>query len=320
MNAVLSVVVPTFRRDELLKKCLDCLVSQRLDRSLFEIIVADDAASASTRRLVESYRSAGGPAVCYIPVVDRHGPAAARNVGWRAARGEVIAFTDDDCQPRADWLAAGWKAIGGADAATGRTVVPIPPRPTDHDRDTAGLSRAAFITANLFCRRDALENVGGFDENFALAWREDSDLHFALLERGMKIVVADHAVVVHPVRPVPWGISLRAQRRGVFDPLLYRKHPELYRRYIPPLPRYYYAATAGLALALAAAAVGRADWALGSLAVWLAITAWFAGHRLRGASKDLAHLTEMMVTSAIIPLLSVYWRVRGSLRYRAFYW
>src|SRR5690606_30571680 len=118
-------------------------------------------------------------------VTGRHGPAAARNVGWRAARCEVVAFTDDDCIPDPGWLAAGTRAVEqGFAAATGRVVVPLPDAPTDYERDAAGLARAEFVTANCFCRRSVLEALGGFDERFSAAWREDSDLHFALLRAG----------------------------------------------------------------------------------------------------------------------------------------
>ena len=52
-------------------------------------------------------------------------------------------------------------------------------------------------------RRGALEMVGGFDERFTVAWREDSDLQFTLLERGMVLVPALRAVVTHSIRPAP---------------------------------------------------------------------------------------------------------------------
>jgi len=105
-------------------------------------------------------------------VAGRHGPAAARNLGGRAVGGPVVAFTDDDCLPEAGWLAAGLAALGGgADAATGRVIVPLLDSPTDYERDTPGLVAAEFVTANLFCRRDPLEAVGGFDERYTSAWR-----------------------------------------------------------------------------------------------------------------------------------------------------
>src|SRR4051812_48386246 len=100
-----SVVIPTYRRPDLLGRCLAALAAQDFDPSAYELLVADDAASDATRKQVEALTA--HPAVRYVPVTGPHGPAAARNAGWRAARGPVIAFTDDDCIPDRGWLAAG---------------------------------------------------------------------------------------------------------------------------------------------------------------------------------------------------------------------
>ena len=79
---LVSVVVPTHLRPDLLGRCLEALASQDLDPAEYEVIVADDAASDATRRQVESIV----PPRCslrYLPVFGpRHGPAAARNIGW----------------------------------------------------------------------------------------------------------------------------------------------------------------------------------------------------------------------------------------------
>lgn len=320
MSLAISVVVPTFHRDSSLAECLDRLLAQSFEPSRYEIIVADDGVSESTRRVVASHNRPGGPAVHYVPVVLTQGPAGARNSGWRRSRAPVIAFTDDDCQPDSDWLSAGWHAIRDADAVSGRTVVPLPDRPTDGERDTGGLADAPFITANCFCRRSALETIGGFDEQFTAAWREDSDLHFQLLRCGMKIIRAPAAVVVHPAFRGRWGVSLVKQRRGIFDPLLYRKHPDLYRRHIPPLPRWYYVAMLGLAMAAAGGVARQPMVTLSGASLWLMLTGRFVAQRLQGASAAVSHVLEMVVTSALIPPLSVYWRLRGALRYGAWYW
>src|SRR5262249_29297263 len=138
---------------------------------------------------------------------------------------------------------------GGAAAAAGRIRMPLPVRPTDHERNEADLEQAEFVTANCFVRREVLEVIGGFDERFASAWREDSDLHFTLLERGYTIAAAPDAIVVHPVRPAGWGVSLSQQKKTQYNALLYKKHPQLYRQRIqasPPL--HYYAASVAILL------------------------------------------------------------------------
>jgi len=317
--ARVSVVVPTRRRPGLLARCLDALVASDFDPSAFEVLIVDDAASEATRRQVDEAAARSRTAVRYLAATGGHGPAAARNVGWRAARGEIIAFTDDDCIPDRGWIAAGESALaeGVAAAATGRVIVPLPDAPTDFERETSGLERAEFVTANCFCRREAMEALGGFDERFTAAWREDSDLHFALIEAGLSIVAAPGAIVVHPARPARWGVSLGQQRKGLFDALLYKKHARLYRDRIGPgPPRDYQAIVAALAVAAIAAGSGRAAPALLALGAWGAMTGRFCARRLRGTSRSPGHVAEMVATSALIPPLSVFWRLFGAWKFR----
>lgn len=316
-----SVVVPTYRRPELLDRCLAALVAQDLDASRYEVIVADDAASEATLRQVEGRAPRSRAPLRYIPVTATRGPAGARNAGWRAAEGEIVAFTDDDCVPDPGWLAAGIAGFAdGVDAVTGRVVVPLGADPTDYQRNEAGLEGAEFVTANCFVRREALAAIGGFDERFTAAWREDSDLHFNLLVAGRRIAAAPTAVVVHPVRPAPWGISLKQQRKSMFDALLYKKHPRLYRGRIRRDPPWdYYAALAALGAAGAGAAAGSFPVAAAGVGSWLWLTGRFCWRRLSRTSRAPRHVAEMIVTSALIPPLSVFWRLYGALRFRVLY-
>ena len=281
---IVSVVVPTCGRPDLLERCLGALERQSLPREQYEIIVSDDSEL-------------------------RSGPAAARNRGWRKARAPVVAFTDDDTVPDRAWLEEGIAAARrGADAVAGHTVMPLSDPPTDYERNESGLERAEFITANCFVRRYVLQELGGFDESFRMPWREDSDLHFRLLEGGYRIARADAARVVHPVRPAPWGVSLRQQKKVVFDALLFRKHPRLYRERIRAAPRWDYYLTV-LCLALSPF-----SWI--AFAFWAGLTGRFIAHRLHGTSKAPRHIAEMVVTSMLIPPLSVFWRLVGAVRYR----
>jgi GT2 family glycosyltransferase len=284
MAPLVSVVVPTCGRPELLKRCLDALEAQTLPAEHMEIIIVDDTHS-------------------------RRGPAAARNKGWRRANGDLVAFTDDDTVPDPRWLERGLAAFApDVDAVCGRLVMPIPSTPTDYERNESGLERAEFVTANCFVRRAVLQALGGFDETFRLPWREDSDLQFRLLEAGHRIVRAEDAVVVHPVRPAPWGVSVKQQKKVMFDALLFRKHPELYRTRIRRAPRWdYYLVVASLV-----ASVVSPWW----LALWALLTARLCAYRLRGTSKSPGHIAEMVVTSIVIPPLSVFWRVVGALKFR----
>ena len=315
-----SVVIPTCGRPHLLNRCLDALERQWLDPSAYEIVVVDDGRSDATREQVEqrAQRALGGPMLRYLRP-DGRGPAAARNRGWRAARGDIIAFTDDDTVPDPDWLRQGLMAMTpGRVALRGCVKVPEPAVVTDHARMTQGLEQAEFVTANCFVRRTALRQVGGFDERFRRAWREDSDLHFALLSRFGDVPRAENAVVLHPVREAPWGISMRQQANVMFDALLFKKHPRLYRDKVGRLraPPSYYAIVFGALGALAAAGLGQPLWAAAAAALALTLVLRLAWRRLRGTSRHPAHVAEMLVTSCAIPFLALYWRIVGALKFR----
>jgi len=322
-TALVSVVVPTCGRVELLERCLAALEQQDIPREMYEVLVVDDSADGAAAPVVERFANEATASARCVRAGALTGPAHARNVGWRAARGGIIAFTDDDCIPTPRWLRAGLAAMvtsGGVDGAYGRISVPLPDEPTDYERDAAGLEHAEFATANCFYTRRALEDVGGFDERFTSAWREDSDLFLALLERGRRLGFARDALVVHPVRPAGWGVSIRQQRKSMFNALLYKKHPSLYRARVQASPPWnYYAMVASLLGAPLAAAFSLGWLALALLGAWALLTASFCARRLRGTSRARGHVTEMIVTSMLIPPLAVYWRLRGAVRFRVMF-
>ena len=326
-----SVVIPTFRRPALIVRCLRAVVGQRLDPAAYEVIVVDDGCTPDTQAAVEAVARAN-PAhtIRYLRPHGGHGPAAARNAGWQAARASLVAFTDDDTVPDSEWLRQGERALADVDvvAVSGRVVVPAPDAPvggvaaapTDHELMTRGLERAEFVTANAFVRRSALFEVGGFDERFKRAWREDSDLQFALLGKG-RIVRCEEAVVEHPVRPEAWGVSLRQQKNVFYDALLYKKHPRLYRERILATPPWDYYAIVALSIAAAVfIASGVIGSAVVSATIALILIAALALRRLRRTSHAPAHVIEMVVTSIAIPFLSIYWRLRGAIHFRVAYW
>ncbi|AKM32302.1 glycosyl transferase family 2 [Pandoraea faecigallinarum] len=321
---VVSVVVPTWRRPDLLHRCLTALCAQQFDAEAFEIIVADDGPDDATREVVARCQAltAGAPRIAYLPVTATQGPAAARNAGWRCARAPVVAFTDDDTIPDPLWLRGGCAALlrePDAVAVAGEIDMPISDPPTDYERDASGLAHAEFATANCFVRRHALDAVGGFDERFTRAWREDADLMFALRSVG-PISFARGAKVVHPVRPAHWGVSIGQQSKVFFDALLYKKYPALYRRHIRPSPPWLYY-TAGVALLAAVVLLACAQYAAAivALTVWAASTAMFCARRLRHTARTPAHVAEMIWTSIAIPPVSLYWRVRGGLHFRVLF-
>lgn len=316
-----SVVVPTRDRPELLRTCLEALSRQTLPAEQYEVVVVDDGPSDDTARTVAELLPGIDAPVTYRAAGPGQGPAAARNIGWREAAAPIIGFTDDDTIPDERWLEAGLSAFG-ADVAgvSGRLVMPLPEQPTDYELNAAKLAEKDFVTANSFFTRDALERIGGFDERFKEAWREDTDVWFSMLDHGMKMVHAPDAVVEHPIRPAPWGVSLSQQKKAEYNPLLYKKHPRLYRERIGHSPRWYYPAAVTGVGAIGALLFGRRRTA-GVLAfAWAAMTGAFFVSRLRGTSKRPAHVAEMAVTSALIPPISLYRRIKGSIRFKTVFW
>ena len=167
MTLDVSVVVPTFHRDELLRRCLIALARQELPRERFEVIVVDDGRSPTTAGVIDAVRGEHGGFQVRLRAGQGRGPANARNLGWRESAAPVIAFTDDDAYPKdASWLASGLRYFEtpAVLAVSGRVEVPTDDPPTDFQRNVKGLEDAEFLTCDAFCRRDALEAIGGFDE------------------------------------------------------------------------------------------------------------------------------------------------------------
>jgi hypothetical protein len=312
MSPLISVVIPTCRRPQLLQRCLDALAQQTLDPAVWELIIVDDAHADATRLQTRKFaeRMGSAPRVLYLRPNGAHGPAAARNSGWGAARGEVIAFTDDDAIADPDWLRQGLHAMAHGQAAVRGRVDVSPPE--------QGLEQAEFVTANCFVRRSALLDVGGFDERFQRASREDSDLHFKLLNHYGSVPLAAMAVVQHPVREVPWDVSLEQQTNAMFDALLFKKYPHLYRAKVGRVhaPPNHYAIVLGTLAGLLAWLAGEPGLAAVFAAIVIGFVADFTRRRLQGTSHDPGRVLKMALTSFAIPFLSLYWRLAGAWRFR----
>jgi GT2 family glycosyltransferase len=198
--------------------------------------------------------------------------------------------------------------------------VPCPDKPTDHEKNTAELEKAEFVTANCACTKSVLESINGFDESFSMAWREDSDLEFKLLGQAIPILYVQSARVTHPVRGAGWGISLKEQKKSMYNVLLYKKHPKLFRRKIYKGPFWNYYAIVILAVtALVAFFRGAPLVGTTAGAGWAILTTSFIIKRLKGASLSFRHITEMIVTSMLIPFLSLFWTWYGAFRFKTFF-
>ena len=323
-----SVVIPTYQQPALLLKCLDALGRQRLPYDQFEIIVVDEGNSPETETAVLLFakqiaRDSGSIEVRYLGQPERRGPAAARNRGWRAARGRIIAFTDDDCLPEPEWLSSALPCFQrGAQVMSGQLRVLLPNEPTPLDRTATFLRRAEFMAANCFCRKATLDRVGGFEEAFDTAWREDSDLQFKFLQAGIPISKCPEAVVVYPIRPCPWYGLLQDERKNCYDALLYKRHPNLFRERIPTYRRQvslYYASVVSIAIGLVALLLGQERLAIMGLSIWTVLSADLAMDHLPSSPLTWLTLKHAVLTAVATPFLSVYWRLYGAIKYKVLF-
>jgi len=253
------------------------------------------------------------------------GPAAARNLGWRAGRAEWVAFLDDDVVVDGDWRdrlvadLADLARLGDRPAGSqGRVRVPLPAgrAPTDWERNVAGLERARWATADLAYRRAALEHTGGFDERFPRAYREDAELGLRLVAAGWTIARGARTVA-HPVRPADRWVSVRLQRGNADDALMRALHGRGWRERagVPRGRRRRHLATvAAGAAGLAGALAGRPALAAAGAAAWAAGTAELAWARIAPGPRTRDEVLAMAATSAVLPVAATVHWLRGWLR------
>jgi glycosyltransferase involved in cell wall biosynthesis len=197
----ITIVVPTRNRSSLLTRLLASLSD--LAYSEWEVIVVDDGSVDTSASTTRHFRDAGLPLRYVYQPWGKMG--AARNRGVEIARGEIVAFTDDDCIVTPQWLtaiAAAFARNPEALGVQGKTV-------TDHAAMTPFTRQVEqleggqpYRTCNIAYRRDALRSLGGFDP--FLIRGEDVAFGMRVLERG-PIVFAPDAIVCHPPRPKEWA-------------------------------------------------------------------------------------------------------------------
>ncbi|MEX2393022.1 MAG: glycosyltransferase, partial [Actinomycetota bacterium] len=196
-------VVPTHNRIAMLQRLVDALLDQDLDEAL-EVVIVDDGSSDNTSELMERLVMQRGDQLVYRRIDPPQGPAAARNLGWRIAKSDSIAFTDDDCVPHRGWARAIRDGLRTSEIVQGRTL----PDPTQADR-WGPFSRSVHITGpsgfyetcNIGYRRALLERLDGFDRRFRMAAGEDTDLAWRALDGGATATFRQDALVYHSVFP-----------------------------------------------------------------------------------------------------------------------
>jgi GT2 family glycosyltransferase len=221
----------------MLDALMECLARQTTRD--FEVVVVDQSAEPWTR-------PAGLPFDVVYVHTDIRNAGRARNTGAFYARGEVLAFTDDDCRPDADWLEAGLRYFTDA-GVVGVEGLILSDRAHDERYrpvTNVGFEGIGFMTANLLIRREIFMRVDGFDPQFDVPFREDTDLAWRALQHGT-IPFGSDVRVYHPPQPRAVAREAHASRVKFFekDALLLKKHPDRYRTLF--LREGHYAQTPG---------------------------------------------------------------------------
>jgi GT2 family glycosyltransferase len=195
-DLLFSICIITFRRADLLRRCLECLSTQvkLFEPHQYEVLVSDDCPSQSSYEVVKQTGFA-----TWIQGPNR-GVAANRNNVANAAHSNWIIYIDDDEIPNGGWLTTIYNTISSDkyDVIEGK-VEPI--NYPDSILWYAPVINFAgvYCTANLAIRRDKLINLGGFNEDLLVS-HEDIEMGSRIRKAGLRTVYLEKAIVYHPAR------------------------------------------------------------------------------------------------------------------------
>jgi glycosyltransferase involved in cell wall biosynthesis len=222
--------VPAYNAAVDLAACIEALLDQSVGRGCFEVLVVDDGSIDSTADVARRYP-------VRLLQQSHAGPASARNHGAREAAGEFLLFTDADCVPVRTWVAdivrpleANFRVAGtkGVYRTRQRGLVPRMAQ-VEFEEKYAHLRRSPYIdfvdTSSAAFRADAFWQAGGFDAGFEVASNEDTQLSFALVSRGWRLVFCEAAVVYHRHSETLGRYLQRKWRHGYWRVRVYQHYP-----------------------------------------------------------------------------------------------
>jgi glycosyltransferase involved in cell wall biosynthesis len=303
-------VVPARNAAATICATLEALAGQRTDAP-DEVIVVDDGSDDGTAEL-----AARGPGEVTVLRGDGRGAAEARNLGARAASGEVLAFTDSDCVPDDGWLTAGLRALEDADLVQG-PITPIPGAPHGPFDRSLWVEHESGLheSANLIVRRELFERVGGFegwlDHAGGRPIGEDTWFGWRARRSGARAVWAPDAVVHHAVFPRSAREFVAERLRLQYFPAMVARMPEL-RHY---LFRRWFLTRRSAAFDLAFAAAGVACARRSRLPLVAALP--YAVELGRAARPWRRRAPAMAAATLAADAVACASLIRGSLRSRA---
>jgi len=225
-----SVIIPTYNTEETLSACLKALANQTIPIGDYEIIVVDDGSTDGTSKIAKGFN------VRYMFQANQ-GPATARNRGADTMRGDIILFTDSDCEPDHNWLQEMTSPFSDPDVVgvkgaykTRQTGLSARFAQAEFEDRYDLLLRHPSIdmidTYSAAFRKNVFMDMGGFDEHFPVANNEDTDLSYRLAAAGHKLVFNPKAFVYH-THPDTLIRYLKVKFwRGYWRMFVYRRHPD----------------------------------------------------------------------------------------------
>jgi len=230
MGKQISIVIPTFNSAKVLKTCLESLANQTVGREKYEVIVVDDGSTDETKDIVAKYP------VRYIHQQNR-GPAAARNNGVNHAQGEIVLFTDADCDPEPNWIEEMIKPLNdnqvvGVKGAYKTRQKELVARlvQIEYEHKYERMKKFKYIdfidTYSAGYRKNVFLKYKGFDERYPGASVEDQEFSFRLARDGYKMVFNPEAVVYHKHSACLTGYLRKKYKIAFWKAFLLKRHPE----------------------------------------------------------------------------------------------
>lgn len=249
-----SVIVPVYNGEKDIANCLKALINQNYPKENYEIIVVNDGSTDNTSKVVKKFKKVK------LIQQEHKGPASARNLGAKYAKGEILLFTDSDCIPDKNWIknmvepfkdkaivgvSGTYKTLNKENLIARFVGYEIEERheklEKEREIDFIGTYSAGY-------RRDVFLKFGGFDETFPIASGEDPELSFRISKAGFKMIFQPKAFVYHKHPDTLPKFLKQKFWRGYWRIYLYKKHSnKIFRHSYTPKSLYLEIGILGLA-------------------------------------------------------------------------
>ncbi|MDD5687528.1 MAG: glycosyltransferase family 2 protein [Elusimicrobia bacterium] len=234
-NEFISIIIPTYNRKDSLEQCINSIDNQNFSKQGFELIIVDDGSSEGICEFISNLLKKM-PFKSSVISKKHFGPASARNAGVEKSAGTILAFTEDDVILDENWLTNGIRHFKENDisAVEGVTKYIGTEKPI---RKYEKQYKLGFLPCNIMIRKTVFNDIGGYDNGFYdnkmnIYFREDIELGFRLLEKKYKAIIDEEMIVFHPQQYKTIRGVYGHAKRYFFDPLLCKKHSDLFYKMI----------------------------------------------------------------------------------------